>query len=203
MLLEIHSETPSPRKIQQVVKTLEAGGVIIYPTDTVYALGCDIDNQKAIQKICRIRDLDPKKANLTFICKDISQLASYCHQLDKDVFKILRRNTPGPFTFILNANKQVPKIFQNRKKTIGVRIPDHNIPISIIEQLNRPILSISLKNDDEILEYFTDASEIYDDFSNLVALVIDGGAGSNQPSTVIDCTGNELTIIREGIGKLE
>jgi len=203
MLLEIHSETPSPRKIQQVVKTLEAGGVIIYPTDTVYALGCDIDNQKAIQKICRIRDLDPKKANLTFICKDISQLASYCNQLDKDVFKTLRRNTPGPFTFILNANKQVPKIFQNRKKTIGVRIPDHNIPISIIEQLNRPILSISLKNDDEILEYFTDASEIYDDFSKLVELVVDGGAGSNQPSTVVDCTGSELIIIREGIGKLE
>ena len=202
MLLEIHPESPSPRKIQKVVSTLESGGVIIYPTDTVYALGCDINNQKAIQKICRIRDLDPKKANLTFICKNISQLASYAHQLDKDVFKVLKRNTPGPFTFILNANKQVPKIFQNRKKTIGVRIPDHNIPIAIIEALDRPILSISLKNDDEILEYFTDASEIYDDFANLVSLVIDGGAGLNQPSTVIDCTNSELTIIREGIGQL-
>jgi len=202
MLLEIHPESPSPRKIEKVVSTLESGGVIIYPTDTVYALGCDINNQKAIQKICRIRDLDPKKANLTFICKDISQLASYAHQLDKDVFKVLKRNTPGPFTFILNANKQVPKIFQNKKKTIGVRIPEHNIPIAIIEALDHPILSISLKNDDEILEYFTDASEIYDDFSKLVSLVIDGGPGLNQPSTVIDCTGSELTIIREGVGQL-
>jgi len=202
MLLEIHPENPSTRKIQQVVKILEEGGVIIYPTDTVYALGCDIQNKKAIQQICRIRKLDPKKANLTFICKNISQLASYAAQLDKDVFKALRRNTPGPFTFILKANKEVPRIFSNRKKTIGVRIPNNKIALEIIEALDRPILSISLKNDDEIIEYFTNASEIYDDYANLVRMVIDGGPGKNQPSTVVDATTRELEIIRGGIGEL-
>lgn len=202
MLLEIHPENPSARKIQQVIKVLEQGGVIIYPTDTVYALGCDIQNKKAIQQICRIRGLDPKKANLTFICKSISQLASYAAQLDNDVFKALRRNTPGPFTFILKANKEVPRIFANRKKTIGVRIPNNKIAIEIIEALSRPILSISLKNDDEIIEYFTNASEIYDDYANLVQMVIDGGPGNNKPSTVVDATSNQLEIIREGIGEL-
>jgi len=202
MLLEINADNPSPRKVQQVVTVLEKGGVIIYPTDTVYALGCDIQNQKAIQHICRLRKLDPKKANLTFICKDISQLASYASQLDNDVFKALRRNTPGPFTFILKANKEVPRIFSNRKKTVGVRIPKNKIAVAIIEALDRPILSISLKNDDEILEYFTNPSEIYDDYTKQVDMVIDGGPGKNQPSTVIDATSSNLEIIREGIGEL-
>jgi len=202
LLLEIHPNNPSSRKIQQVVQVLEKGGVIIYPTDTVYALGCDIQNQKAIQQICRLRSLDPKKANLTFICKSISQLASYAAQLDNDIFKALRRNTPGPFTFILKANKEVPRIFANRKKTIGVRIPENKIAIAIIEALDRPILSISLKNDDEILEYFSNASEIYDDYAKQVSMVIDGGPGKNQPSTVIDATSRDLAIIREGIGDL-
>lgn len=202
MLLEIHPQNPESRKVQQVVKTLERGGVIIYPTDTVYALGCDILNQKAVQQICRIRGLDPKKANLTFICSDISQLASYANQLDKDIFKTIKKNTPGPFTFILKANKQVPKVLQNKRKTIGVRIPDNQIALDIIEALDRPILSISLKNDDEILEYFTNASEIYDDFQKQVAIVIDGGVGQNVPSTVVDCTGSEPEIIREGVEPL-
>lgn len=202
LLLEIHPENPSPRKIEQVIKVLEKGGVIIYPTDTVYAFGCDIQNQKAIKQICRLRNLDPKKANLTFICKDISQLASYATQLDNDVFKTLRRNTPGPFTFILKANKEVPRIFSNRKKTVGVRIPENKIAVAIIEALDRPILSISLKNDDEILEYFTNPSEIYDDYAKQVDMIIDGGPGKNQPSTVVDATSREVEIIRNGIGEL-
>ncbi len=202
LLLEIHPENPSPRKIEQVIKVLEKGGVIIYPTDTVYAFGCDIQNQKAIKQICRLRNLDPKKANLTFICKDISQLASYATQLDNDVFKTLRRNTPGPFTFILKANKEVPRIFSNRKKTVGVRIPENKIAVAIIEALDRPILSISLKNDDEILEYFTNPSEIYDDYAKQVDMIIDGGTGKNQPSTVVDATSREVEIIRNGIGEL-
>ncbi len=202
MILEIHPENPSPRKIKQVVGILEKGGVIIYPTDTVYGIGCDIFNQKAVDKVCRIRKINPAKANLTFICSDISQLAAYAKQIDNTIFKLLKRNLPGPFTFILNANNSVPKLFKNRKKTIGIRIPDHPIPLAIINELDRPILSLSLKSDDEILEYVSEPWEIYEDFQHEVNLVIDGGTGSNVPSTIVDCTSGEVEIIREGKGEL-
>ena len=201
-MLSIHPNNPEGRKIQQVVDTLKQGGVIIYPTDTVYGLGCDITKTKAVEKICRIRGLDPRKANMTFICGSISQLAEYTTPIDNQIFKLLKRNLPGPFTFILKAGAKVPKVLKNRRKTIGVRIPDNMIALAILENLGHPILSISLKSDDEVLEYFTDPIDIEADLGKQVDLVIDGGVGGNQPSTVVDCTEREAVIIREGVGEL-
>ncbi|MEM6380885.1 MAG: L-threonylcarbamoyladenylate synthase, partial [Bacteroidota bacterium] len=175
MFLRIHPDNPEGRKISQIVKILEKGGVIIYPTDTVYGLGCDIENQKAVDKICKLRGLDPKKANLAMICKDISQVSTYTQQIDNPTFRLLKKNLPGAFTFILNAANSVPKMFKNRKKTVGIRIPDHKITLSIVESFGRPILTTSLKSDDEILEYFTDPEDIYDYFKNRVDCVIDSG----------------------------
>lgn len=202
MLIDIHHQTPQGRKINQVVTSLEKGGVIIYPTDTIYGLGCDIQNHKAIEKICRLKGINPVKARLTFICKDIQQLASYAHQIDTPVFKLLKRNLPGPFTFVLKSGKTLPKLLKNKRKTIGVRVPDNPIAQAIVETLGRPILSISLKSEDEITEYFTDPLEIYQNYKKLVDLVVDGGPGGNVPSTVVDCTGEDPTIIREGAGTL-
>ncbi len=202
MLLKINPDNPEGRKISQVANILRDGGVIIYPTDTVYGLGCDIFNPKAVERICRLRGLKPEKAMLSFICKDISQIAEYAFQIDNDVFKTLKRNLPGPFTFVLKSNNQVPKLFKNRKRSIGVRIPDNRIAQAIVEDLGRPILSLSLKSDDEILEYFTDPIDIFDDFKKLTDVVIDGGIGANVPSTVVDCMGDEIIIIRQGAGEL-
>lgn len=202
MLLKINPDNPEGRKIKQVVDILQNGGVIIYPTDTVYGLGCDIFNPKAVERICRLRGLKPEKAMLSFICKDISQIAEYAFQIDNDVFKTLKRNLPGPFTFVLKSNNQVPKLFKNRKRSIGVRIPDNGIAQAIVEELGRPILSLSLKSDDEILEYFTDPIDIFEDFKKLTDVVIDGGIGKNVPSTVVDCMGDEIVIIRQGGGEL-
>lgn len=203
MLLEIHPDNPDNRKIQQAVKVLEKGGVIIYPTDTVYGIGCDIFNKKAVDKICKLRKLDPVKARLSFICKDIAQVAEYAQQIDNETFRFVKKNTPGPFTFVLNSNNDVPKMFKNRKRTIGVRIPDNKIVLALVEALGRPILTTSLKNDDEILEYFTDPIDIFDDFKNQVNVVIDGGIGGNVASTVVDCTGSDFEILREGAGELK
>jgi len=203
MLLNINPINPEGRKITQVVDVLRKGGIIIYPTDTVYGLGCDISNHKAVERICQIRKLDPAKAMLSFICKDISQIAEYARQLDNPTFKLLRNNLPGAFTFILDANGDVPKLFKNRKNTIGVRIPDHRVPLDIVEELGRPILTTSLKSDDDILEYYTDPTEIYDEYKKLVDIVIDSGPGGNVPSTLVNCTnGNEFEVIREGAGVL-
>ncbi len=203
MLISINPDNPQDRNIQEVVKVLEKGGVIIYPTDTIYGLGCDIQNHKAVERICRLRGLKREKANLTFICRDIQQLASYTHQIDNAIFRLLRRNLPGAFTFILKAGKSLPKLLKNKRKSIGVRVPDNRIAQAIIEALDRPILSISLKSEDEITEYLTDPSEIHDQYHKLVDLVIDGGMGKNVPSTVVDCTSGEAEIIRQGIGELE
>ena len=202
MLLRINPENPEMRKINQVVEILENGGVIIYPTDTVYGLGCDIFNQKAVERICRIRKLDPKKARLSFICESISQIAKYSQQIDNEVFRMMKRNLPGSFTFVLNSSNEVPKLFKNKKRTIGVRIPDNQIVLKIVETFGRPILTTSLKSDDEILEYFTDPEDIYDDFKKLTDVVIDGGIGSNVPSTVVDCTNSDFEILRDGAGEL-
>lgn len=199
MLLKINPQNPEGRKIRQVVESLRAGGVIIYPTDTVYGLGCDIEQQAAVDQICMLRGLNPTKAMLTIICQDISQLSEYAKQLDSPTFKFLKKNTPGPFTFVLPASNKVPKIFKNRKRTIGVRVPDHNIAMAIVEELGRPIVTTSLKSDDEILEYFTDPIDIYEDYKKLVDIVVDGGSCGNTPSTVVDCTGAEPLIIREGL----
>jgi len=203
MLLKINRDNPEGRKIQQVVKVLESDGIIIYPSDTVYALGCDIQNHKAVERICRLRDLDPKKARLSMICKDISQMSEYTKQIDNEVFRLMKKHLPGPFTFVLWAGTGVPKLFRNRKKTLGIRIPDHNIPRAIVEALGRPILTTSLKSDDEILEYFTDPEDIYEDYGNRVDIVIDSGVGGNDPSTVVDCTTSEPEILRQGAGVLE
>ncbi|MCB9287076.1 MAG: threonylcarbamoyl-AMP synthase [Lewinellaceae bacterium] len=203
MLLKINPENPEGRKIRQVVETLENGGVIIYPTDTVYAFGCDINDNKAVDRICKLRGLDPRKAHLSLICKDISQVSEYSQQIDNQIFRLMKKHLPGPFTFVLNSNNQVPKMFKNRKRTIGIRIPDNNICMDIVGELGHPILTASLKSDDEILEYFTDPIDIYEDYKKLVDLVIDGGIGGNVPSTVVDCTGAEPVILREGTGILE
>lgn len=202
MLLKINAENPEGRKIQQVVETLQKGGIIIYPTDTVYGLGCDINNSSAVEKICRLRGLEPEKARLSFICKDISQITDYTLPIENQIFRIMKKNLPGPFTFVLNSNNTVPKMFKNRKRTVGVRIPNHPIPLAIVEALGRPILTTSLKSEDEVMEYFTDPIDIYEDFKKLVDTVIDGGICGNVPSTVVDCTGNQPEIIREGVGVL-
>ncbi len=203
MRLHINSENPEKRKIAQAVEILEQGGTVIYPTDTVYGLGCDIFNKKAVEKIARIRGLDPGKALFSFICSDISQIAEYAVQIDNATFKMMKHNLPGPFTFVLKANNKVPKILKNRKETIGVRIPNNQIILDLVTQLGRPILTTSLRSEDEITEYFTDPEDFYDDFAKIVDLVIDGGAGRNVPSTVIDCTENEPKLIRQGIGEIE
>ena len=203
MLLKIHPDNPSERKIAQVIDILDKGGVVIYPTDTVYGLGCDIFNRKAIEKVCRIRGLDPKKAQLSFICEDISQIAEYSKPIDNELFRLMKQILPGPYTLILNANNQVPKLLKSRRSTFGVRLPDHQIITDIVKGLGRPVLTTSLKSEDEILEYFSDPVDIHDDFEKLVDVVIDGGPGSNIPSTVIDCTGNEPVVIREGAGSVD
>lgn len=202
MRIHIHPETPQARKINTVIDMLQDGGVIIYPTDTVYGLGCDIYNTKAVDRICSLRRLDPKKAMLSFICKDISQISEFTQPIDNNTFKLLKRNLPGPFTFVLKSSNRVPKLFKNRKRTIGVRVPDHPIPLAIVEALGRPILTTSLKSDDEILEYFTDPIDFYDEFKHQVDAVIDGGIGKNVPSTVVDCTQPKPEVIRMGAGYL-
>jgi tRNA threonylcarbamoyl adenosine modification protein (Sua5/YciO/YrdC/YwlC family) len=203
MFLKVNQDNPEGRKIKQAADILRKGGVIIYPTDTVYALGCDIFQQKAVDKICHLRGLNPQKARLSFICKDIAEVSEYSQQIDNQVFKMLKRNLPGPFTFVMKSGNKLPKILKNKKKTIGVRVPDNNIVQALIEELGRPMLTSSLKSDDEILEYFTDPIDIYEDFKKRVDLVIDGGIGGNVPSTVVDCTGDDFEILREGAGELE
>lgn len=201
MLLTIHPEDPQPRLIAQVVESLKNGGVIIYPTDTIYGLGCDINQPKAVERICRIKGIDPKKAQLSFICRDLSHLSDYTKSIDTPLYRVLKNNLPGPFTFILPASKQVPKILKTKKDTIGLRIPDNNISMAILEALDNPILSASLPG--EMVEEYTDPEIIYETFGKLVDFVIDGGPGGIIPSTVIDCTNNnEFEIIRQGLGVL-
>lgn len=203
MLLDINAQNPQTRLITKLVQILEEGGVIIYPTDTVYGIGCDITNKKAVERVAQIRGLDPGKALFSFICEDISQVSEYAAQISNDVFRVMKHNLPGPFTFILKANNKTPKILKNRKETIGVRVPDNNIIMALVKELGRPILTASLKNDDEILEYYVDAESIYSDFGKIVDAVIDGGPGHNVPSTIIDCTGSEPLLQREGAGVLQ
>jgi tRNA threonylcarbamoyl adenosine modification protein (Sua5/YciO/YrdC/YwlC family) len=203
MFIEIDSYHVDPRKINRIVEILLDGGVIIYPTDTVYGFGCDIMSKHAIERICRIKGIDPGKAQLTFICNDISQISEYTKQLDNTVYRMLKRNLPGPYTFILEANNMVPKLVQGRKKTIGVRIPDHAVPNMIVDQLGRPMLSISVKSEDVIQPYFTSAYDIYEEYGGRVDAVIDGGISTIEASTIVDCTGTEPVILREGVEPLK
>ncbi len=199
MLLHIHPEDPQPRLIKQVVETLQRGGIIIYPTDTVYGLGCDILQQKAVERICRIKKVDPKKAQLSFICSDLSHLSDFTKPLSTPVYRLLKEYLPGPYTFILPASKMVPKILQSKKDTIGLRIPDNKIAMAIVKELGRPILSASLPG--EMVEDYTDPEVMYENLRNEVDYVVDGGIGGAVPSTIIDCTGGELVLIREGLGE--
>ena len=199
MLLHIHPEDPQPRLIKQVAAILERGGVIIYPTDTIYGLGCDIFQQKAIEKISRIKQVDPKKAQLSFVCSDLGHLSDYAKQLPNTTYRLLKEHLPGPYTFILPASKMVPKILQSKKDTIGLRIPANNIAMAIVRELGRPILSASLPG--ELVEDYTDPEIMYENFMNEVDIVIDGGIGGTVPSTIIDCTGDLPMVLRQGLGE--
>ena len=198
MLLQIHPENPQPRLIKQVVECLKDGGVIIYPTDTIYGLGSDIMQHKAIEKICQIKNIDPQKAQLSFICSDLSHLSDYTKSIDTPLYRMLKNYLPGPFTFILPASKQVPKILQSKKSTIGLRIPDNVICHQILAALGNPILSTSLPG--EMVEDYTDPEIIHEKFEHLVDFVIDGGIGGMTPSTIVDCTTDEWTVLRQGLG---
>jgi tRNA threonylcarbamoyl adenosine modification protein (Sua5/YciO/YrdC/YwlC family) len=198
MLISIHPDNPQPRQLSQVKDCLENGGIIAYPTDTIYGLGCDIFHPEAIEKICSIKKVNPEKANLSFICSDLSDLSLYAKAIDNSLFRILKKALPGPFTFILPASKQVPKILQSKKKTIGLRIPDNNIALSIIKTLGHPILSASFPGDN--IEDYTDPEIIYEHWGHQIDLVVDGGIGGMTPSTVVDCTGDQYAVIRQGAG---
>ncbi len=202
-LLSIHPDNPDPKKITNVVKCLEDGGVIIYPTDTVYGIGCDIFNVKAVDRIKHIKGIKGKNLNLSFICSDLSHLSEYTKHVTTPIFKIMKKGLPGPYTFILEASAKVPKILNTNKKTVGIRVPNNNIPRMIVQELGNPIITTSIRDDDEILEYSTDPSLIHEKFDHLVDIVIDGGPGKITPSTVIDCTAPEPQLIREGLGEFE
>lgn len=203
MLLKIYESNPNEKAIQQVVEVLKRGGLIIYPTDTIYGLGCDITNQKAIQKIYQLRGMKPEKANLSFICYDLSHISDYIKPIDNSIFRLLKKALPGAFTFIFEANNNVPKLLSSNKKTVGIRVPDNTIAREIVRALGNPIVSASIHDEDEILEYSTDPELIYEKYKDKVDLVIDGGYGDNLASTVVDCTSGELEIIRQGKGNLE
>lgn len=203
MLIRIHPENPNPRQIQQAVEILRKGGVIIYPTDTVYGLGCDINNPKAVNRIAQLKNIKPQDANFSFICYDLDQLSDYTKKVDNRVYKLMKKNLPGAFTFILHAENNVPKLFKTNKKTVGIRIPENNIILELVEQLGNPILTTSIHDDDEILEYTTDPELIHERYESLVDAVIDGGYGGNEPSTIVDCTGDEIVVLRQGKGELD
>lgn len=202
MLLKIYPENPSQRAIDQVVKCLEDGGIIIYPTDTIYGIGCDIFKPKSVERITEILGDKKKKNAMTFICPDLSSLSDYTKPISNNIFKTMKKVLPGPFTFILEANNNVPKLLQSNKKTVGIRVPDNNIIREIVRQLGHPILSTSVKDDDEVIEYTTDPELIHEKYNRQVDIVIDGGYGDNTPSTVLDCTSGEIEIVREGKGDI-
>lgn len=203
MLIRIYEENPNEREIRRVVDVLRGGGVIIYPTDTVYGIGCDITQAKAVERVARIKQIPVEKTNLSFICSDLSHLSDFTRPISNQTFKLMKRCLPGPFTFILDANNNVPKYFKGKKKTVGIRVPDNRIITAIVRELGNPILSTSVHDDDEIIEYTTDPELIHEKFGDLVDLVVDGGFGGNLASTVVDCTNDVPKIVRQGKGELE
>jgi tRNA threonylcarbamoyl adenosine modification protein (Sua5/YciO/YrdC/YwlC family) len=198
MLIHIHPVDPQPRLVSQVAEVLRKGGVIIYPTDTIYGIGCDISQPKAIERICRIKVVSLQKAHFSFICYDLSDLSHYARQIDTSVYRSLKQHLPGPYTFILEASRQVPKLLKTKKDTVGIRVPDNAIARAIVKELGNPIISASLPGD--FIEDYTDPDFIHDKFEKLVDVVIDGGIGGSEPSTVIDFTQGEPSVIREGAG---
>lgn len=201
MLIKIYPENPNAKDIHRVAEILRDGGLIIYPTDTVYALGCDALNVRAVEKICKIKGINPQKTNLSIICYDLSNISEYA-KVDNNTFKLMKKNLPGPFTFILNATTNLPKIYKNRKE-VGIRVPDNNIIRELVKELGNPILTTSIHNQDEIIEYSTDPELILEKYENLVEIVIDGGYGGLEPSTVVNCTDGEPEVTRQGKGELE
>ena len=202
MLIKIYPENPNPRQMDLVVDCLKKGGLVVFPTDTIYGLGCDIYNHKAAERLAAIKGTRLEKAEFSFIFSDLRHLSDFTKQLDKEVFKLLKKNLPGPFTFILPANSNVPKIFKGKKKTIGIRVPANSIVVEIIKMLGNPLLTTSVHDEDEVIEYTTDPELIYEKYGANVDIVIDGGYGGNVASTIVDCTGDEPLIIREGAGVL-
>lgn len=199
--VKLYQENPEPHKLDQIVNVLRDGGVIIYPTDTVYGIGCDFSNSRAVERVCRIKNTKPQ--SLSFICYDLSEISEYTKRLSTPVFKVMKKALPGPFTFILEANSNVPKVLNAKKKTVGIRVPDNNIPRELVRRLGKPIITTSIRDEDEVIEYSTDPELIFEKYQNLVDVVIDGGFGGNVPSTVIDCSGDYFEVIREGLGEIE
>ncbi|MCB0479543.1 MAG: threonylcarbamoyl-AMP synthase [Crocinitomicaceae bacterium] len=203
MLIEINPYNIDKRLLKQVVDVLRNGGIIIYPTDSVYAMGCDLKNRRALEKLAKLKGIKLCQANFSIICYDLSNISEYTKNFDRSIFKLLKHNLPGPFTFILNATNEIPKLFDSNKKTIGIRVPDHDLIREIVKELGNPIVTTSIHDEDEILEYTTDPYQIYEKYDGKVDLIIDGGFGNLYASTVVDCTEDEPIIIREGIGELQ
>ncbi len=203
MLIKIYPENPNPAYVRRVTFVLEQGGVVIYPTDTIYAMGCDIRASKTIDRIARFKGLNPGNPDMSMIFESMSQLSEYTVIHDNNLFRLLKRNLPGPFTFIVPANNQIPAMFKHKKKTLGIRIPDNTITMAIVRDLGRPLMTTSIHEDNEIIEYITDPELIHEKYDDFADLVVDGGFGSNEPSTVVDCTGPEPVILRQGKGVLE
>ncbi len=202
MLLRIHPDNPNPRELSQAVKILQDGGILIYPTDTVYALGCDIFNTRAVERIAKIKGVNPKKHDFSIICQDLSHISDFALPFNNSVFKLMKKNLPGAFTFILPASNKIPKIFKNSKKDIGIRIPDNNIPLALVKELGHPILTTSIHDEDEMMEYSTDPELIHEKYENQVDAVIDGGYGNLTASTIVNCIDDEIEVTRQGIGEL-
>ncbi|AZJ36357.1 L-threonylcarbamoyladenylate synthase [Tenacibaculum singaporense] len=200
--IKLYNDNPNPKEIEKIVKVLQNGGLVIYPTDTVYGLGCDITNTKALEKVARIKKVKPEKANFSFVCNDLSHLSDYVKQIDTATYKVLKRALPGPYTFVLPGSNSLPKAYKKRK-TVGIRVPDNNIARAIVETLGNPIVSTSIHDEDEVLEYTTDPELIFEKWQNIVDIVVDGGYGDNHASTVIDLTTDEPEVIREGKGSLD
>ncbi len=198
MLIPVHPENPQPRNLKTIIDCLLSGGIIVYPTDTIYGLGCDIFQHKAIERICRIKNIDPKKAQLSFVCHDLSDLSKYTKSISTPLYRLLKNYLPGPYTFILPASKEVPKILKSKKDTIGLRVPDNNITNTIVKELGHPVLSTSLPG--QQVEEYTDPEIIYENFKNLVDIVIDGGIGGMTPSTIVNCTTEPPLLVRQGLG---
>jgi tRNA threonylcarbamoyl adenosine modification protein (Sua5/YciO/YrdC/YwlC family) len=203
MLLKVHPENPSHRQILKACEVIRQGGVLVYPTDTIYALGCDINSYRAAEKIARLKGIRLSQADFSFIFSDLSQVSDYARMVSNSVFKMMKALLPGPYTFILPARNNIPRIFHSRKKTIGIRIPDNNIPLEIVRELGHPIMTTSIHDEDELIEYTTDPDLIWDNFKDRVDALINGGYGSNEPSTVIDCTNEEPVVLRLGIGPVD
>ena len=203
MIIKLYPQNPNPDYVRKVTRVFEDGGIVIYPTDTIYAMGCDIRATKSIDKIARMKGLNPGNPDMSMIFSSMSQLSEYTIIHDNNLFRLLKRNLPGPFTFIVQANSQIPVIFKHKKKTLGIRIPDNNITLELVRDLGRPLMTTSIHDDDEILEYITDPELIHEKYFDFADLVVDGGFGGNEPSTVVDCTGPEPVILRQGKGILD